>query len=110
MGAGEIYSVFVDRPAVRDFTEYLTTGESVRHFLTLEQGGVSPHKDAQLVWYTDFEQGYAQILMNADTFRFDGSDMMPWEVGAGTFWEGIVDYVNRVDLDTILATIDASWP
>jgi len=48
--------------------------------------------------------------MAADTFRFDGSDLMPGAVGAGSFWTGIVDYVGGEDLDTILADIDASWP
>jgi hypothetical protein len=34
--------------------------------------------------------------------------MMPQEVGFGTFWQGIVDYGNSTDLDTVLNTIDAS--
>ena len=27
-------------------------------------------------------------------FRFDGSDLMPAAVGAGTFWKGMVDWIN----------------
>jgi alpha-glucoside transport system substrate-binding protein len=43
--------------------------------------------------------------------RFDASDLMPGEVGAGSFWKGMVDYVNgSVDLDAALQEIDASWP
>jgi alpha-glucoside transport system substrate-binding protein len=34
------------------------------------------------------------ILLNATTFRFDGSDLMPGGVGAGSFWTGMVDYTG----------------
>jgi alpha-glucoside transport system substrate-binding protein len=34
------------------------------------------------------------ILLNATTFRFDGSDLMPGGVGAGSFWTGMVDYAG----------------
>lgn len=108
--AGDLYAVMADRPEVRLFVQYLTTGESVRYLV--EQGGwLAPHKDVDLSWYPNgIDRGFAEIMLNADTIRFDGSDLMPGEVGTGTFWQGIVDYVNGVDLDTILAAIDASWP
>jgi alpha-glucoside transport system substrate-binding protein len=62
-------------------------------------------------WYPSSTlQGFADILANADTFRFDGSDLMPGAVGAGSFWTGVVDYVGGGDLDSVLAAIDASWP
>jgi alpha-glucoside transport system substrate-binding protein len=32
-----------------------------------------------------------EILVNATTFRFDGSDLMPGKIGAGAFWTGMVD-------------------
>ena len=50
-------------------------------------------------------------MTEATSFRFDGSDMMPGEVGAGSFWTGMTDYVSgSADLDTVLQEIDASWP
>jgi alpha-glucoside transport system substrate-binding protein len=67
--------------------------------------------DVSLDWYpTDAQRGYAEILMNADTFRFDGSDLMPGAVGAGSFWTGVTDWVGGASLDEVLADIDASWP
>jgi len=37
--------------------------------------------------------------------------LMPGEVGAGSFWKGMTDWVSgAADLDTVLAEIDASWP
>jgi alpha-glucoside transport system substrate-binding protein len=50
-------------------------------------------------------------LAKATSFRFDGSDLMPGEVGAGSFWKGATDWTSgAADLDTVLPEIDASWP
>ena len=43
-------------------------------------------------------------------FRFDGSDLMPAAVGAGTFWTGMTDWINGKDTKTVLDYIEASWP
>jgi alpha-glucoside transport system substrate-binding protein len=90
--------------------EFLTTGESTR--AEVEAGiFVAPHTDASLDWYpSDALRGFAEILQNADTFRFDASDLMPGAVGAGSFWTGIVDWVSGTDLDEVLTGIDESWP
>ncbi len=110
LGAGDIMSMFNDRPEVRQVMEYLSTGESLKAWIELG-GVVSPHKDAQLDWYTnDADRGYQEILLNASTFRFDGSDLMPGAVGAGTFWEGMVDWVSGDDLTDVLTKIEESWP
>ncbi|MBL7164241.1 MAG: extracellular solute-binding protein, partial [Anaerolineales bacterium] len=50
-------------------------------------------------------------VADATSVRFDGSDLMPGEVGAGSFWKGMTDYFAGVaDMDTVMAEIDASWP
>jgi phosphonate transport system substrate-binding protein len=68
--------------------------------------------DVDLNWYSDdVERGIAELVANATSVRFDGSDLMPGEVGAGSFWTGMTDYFSGVaDADTVLAEIDASWP
>ena len=59
----------------------------------------------------DLEAGIAQLVVEATSFRFDASDLMPGEVGAGSFWEHITSYVaGSEDLDTALKAIDATWP
>ena len=57
-------------------------------------------------------RGFATIIQEATTFRFDGSDLMPGVVGAGSFWTGIVDWVSAEGANTeeVLKAIDASWP
>ena len=53
----------------------------------------------------------AKIILEAGSVRFDGSDLMPGEVGAGSFWKGMTDYVSgATDLDTTMQEIDAAWP
>ena len=109
--AGDIYAMFNDRPEVRMVMEHFTTGASVEGWVR-SGGAISPHKDSSLDWYTnDVDRGVAEIILNASSVRFDGSDLMPGAVGAGSFWKGMTSYVSgSIDLDTALEEIDASWP
>ncbi len=51
------------------------------------------------------------ILQDSTTvFRFDGSDLMPASVGAGTFWKGMVDWINGKDTASTLTYIEAPGP
>ena len=109
--AGDINAMFNDRPEVRALMEYFTVPESAKGWL--ETGGaLATHLTATPDMYgSDLERGIAQLVSDATSFRFDGSDLMPGEVGAGSFWKGMTDWVSgSADLDTVLAEIDASWP
>jgi alpha-glucoside transport system substrate-binding protein len=108
--AGDIYAMFNDRPEVRAVMEFFTTGESIKAWV--QSGGViAPMNDVDPSWYgSDLERRMADFLKNADTIRFDGSDLMPGAVGAGTFWKGMTDYVSgTVDLDKAMEEIQAGW-
>jgi alpha-glucoside transport system substrate-binding protein len=109
--AGDIYAVFNDRPEVRAVIQYFSTGDSVKDWVAAG-GAISPHLDSSLDWYTDVvERGVAEIILEASSVRFDGSDLMPGAVGAGSFWKSMTDFVSgTVNLDTALQEIDASWP
>jgi len=109
--AGDIMAMFNDRPEVRALMEYFTYGEHLKEWLAAG-GAISPHLDSDLSWYSnDIDRGVAEIILNASAVRFDGSDLMPGEVGAGSFWKGMTDYVSgTTDLDTTMAEIDAAWP
>jgi alpha-glucoside transport system substrate-binding protein len=100
-----------DRPEVRAVMEFFSTGESVKGWM--EQGGtLAPHKDACLEWYGDpVEQKIASVVAGATSVRFDGSDLMPGEVGSGSFWKSMTSYLaGTTDLETAMQEIDASWP
>jgi alpha-glucoside transport system substrate-binding protein len=110
LGGGDQYVMFKDRPEVRQFMEFLTTGKSGEAWARAG-GALFPHKDQNLDAYPDkLSRAQAKMLLNAKVFRFDASDMMPAEVGAGTFWEGIVDIVSGKKPDDVLQKIDQSWP
>lgn len=108
--AGDLYSMLNDRPEVRAVMEFFTTGESIKKWV--QSGGViAPMNDASLDWYpSDVERRMGELIQNASTLRFDGSDLMPASVGAGTFWKGMTDYVSgTVDLDKAMEEIQAGF-
>jgi alpha-glucoside transport system substrate-binding protein len=109
--AGDIMAMFNDRPEVRALMEYFTVPQSASGWLN-NGGALAAHQTATPDMYgVALERGIAELVGEATSFRFDGSDLMPGEVGAGSFWTGMTDYVSGVsDLDTVLAEIDASWP
>jgi len=109
--AGDLIAMFNDRPEVRALMEYFTTPNSVSGWL--EGGGaIAAQQTATRDMYgSDLDWSVSQLVADATSFRFDGSDLMPGEVGAGSFWEQITAYVaGSEDLDTAMKAIDASWP
>ena len=91
--------------------QYFATGASVEGWVRAG-GAISPHKDSDLSWYSNVvDRKVAEVIQNATSVRFDGSDLMPGAVGAGTFWKEMTAYVSgSKPLDEALKAIDASWP
>ena len=108
---GDIWSMFNDRPETRAVMEWFSRGEHLKTWLA-SGGTIAPQKDVQLAWYgNDIDRGVAKILGDATSVRFDGSDLMPGEVGTGSFWKEMTSWVSgSEDRDTALKNIDASWP
>jgi len=110
LGGGDQFVVFNDRPEVREFMEFLTTWDSGKPWAQAG-GAMFPYQDQDLNDYANpIERKLAEILVNAEVFRFDASDLMPAEVGAGTFWTGMTDWVSGVSADETLEMIEDSWP
>ncbi|WP_422048457.1 ABC transporter substrate-binding protein [Shimia sp.] len=75
-----------------------------------QSGFLTPLKSVNPETYlNDALRGQADILVNATTFRFDGSDLMPGGVGAGSFWTGMVDFTGGKDAATVATEIQDSW-
>ncbi|GAC1545794.1 MAG: ABC transporter substrate-binding protein [Herpetosiphon sp.] len=108
--AGDLMSAFNDRPEVRAVMQYFSTFDGVRGWVQAG-GALSPHKNADLNLYGSVvDKKVAQTLLDASVVRFDGSDLMPGAVGAGTFWKGMTDYVSgSLDLDKAMEVIQAGW-
>ncbi len=110
LGAGTLVMITKDTEASRAFVEWLKT--PIAHEVWMAQSGfLTPFKSANPEAYgNDALKKQGEILLNSTTFRFDGSDLMPGAVGAGTFWTGMVDYVGGKSAEDVAATIEASWP
>jgi alpha-glucoside transport system substrate-binding protein len=110
LGGGTLAFVMKEGEAARAFIEFLKT--PIAHEVWMAQAGfVTPFKGANAELYANAalkKQG--EILSTATTFRFDGSDLMPGAVGAGTFWTGMVDFVGGKSAQEVADGIQASWP
>ncbi|MEM1253251.1 MAG: ABC transporter substrate-binding protein [Cyanobacteria bacterium P01_H01_bin.21] len=108
--AGDVFGMFNNTPEAQALMEYLAT--PTPHEIWAGLGGfLSPHQQVSLDAYPDaLSRKQAEFLTNAETIRFDGSDMMPGAVGTGTFWSGVVDYVAGEPVEDVLGDIEASWP
>lgn len=73
---------------------------------------ISPHRDFDASLYpNETTRAVAQVAYDASAFLFDGSDAMPAQVGAGSFWKELTAWVNGdTSLDEALTNIDQSWP
>ena len=111
LGGGELITAFADRPEVAAVAAYLTSADYANERLKLGNW-LTPNKAADISLVTDpLEQQFAQLLADSDVFRFDGSDLMPGPVGAGSFWSEMVEWVvDSQDSQTTLDNIEASWP
>ncbi|MGC6517185.1 MAG: ABC transporter substrate-binding protein [Candidatus Puniceispirillaceae bacterium] len=109
LGAGTLYTITKDSPATRAFFEYLT--EAKAHEVWMSQGAfLTAHKGADLSAYASAAQRkQGEILVNASTFRFDASDLMPGAIGAGAFWSEMTAFANGQDAQTTADNIQAAW-
>ncbi|WP_370324297.1 ABC transporter substrate-binding protein [Euzebya sp.] len=112
LGSGDMFIMFDDRPEVRAVMEYLATADAAMGWI--EAGGfISPNSSIPPEAYSDYASSQqAEILADATVLRFDASDSMPAEVGQGSFWSGMVDWVAAEggNTDQVFADIEASWP
>ncbi|MFZ5961426.1 ABC transporter substrate-binding protein [Thalassococcus sp. BH17M4-6] len=109
LGAGTLFGITNPSDATNALLEYLKT--PIAHELWMAQGGfLTAHGGVNLDTYAeDSLRAQGEILANATTFRFDASDLMPSEIGAGAFWSGMVDYVTGADAADVAADIQARW-
>ncbi len=109
LGAGTLFAITNDSPEAHAFIEYLETPEA--HEIWMARAGfLTPLKTVDTSKYAnDTLRKQGEILLNATTFRFDGSDLMPGAIGAGTFWTGMVDYVGGKSAQDVADEIQDSW-
>ena len=110
--AGDYVAAFADRPEVRAFMAYLASTDFHNAVVPELPNFVSPHLGLDVEALSPLRQAVVAQIRGPDAVvRFDGSDQMPGEVGAGTFWTESVRWIAEgADTQDVLDTIEASWP
>lgn len=114
LGGGEFVAAFENRPEVQAFQTYLASDTWAN-----EKGKASPLGGwvsantgldvANLV--SPIDQLSAKTFQDPEAvFRFDGSDLMPGAVGAGSFWKESTNWITGKSTKEALDAIEKSWP
>jgi len=108
--AGDLFIAFNDKPEVRELIKYFASADIQQKWVEENPGRLAVNVDVPLSAYpNDTLRGAAQALKEAETARFDGSDSMNSAVGSGSFWTGVVNYVQgSKTLDQVLKNIEKS--
>jgi alpha-glucoside transport system substrate-binding protein len=115
-GVGYHMAVLDDRKAVKKLAKFMLSRKFGETALAATGGWILPHTGFKHSFYPDegMVRSWADITraaIVADQYRYDASDMMPPEVGSGSFWQGIVDLVaGDRTVPQVLEDIEASWP
>ena len=109
LGAGTTFAITKDSKAAQTFIKFLET--PIAHEIWMAQKGfLTPYKGVNPDVFTDpTVRKMNDILLQATTFRFDGSDLMPGAIGAGAFWTGMVDYVGGKSAEDVGNQIQKAW-
>src|SRR5215204_5331718 len=118
--AGELAVAYRNSPEIKDFLDKFS-GEEFQCAMGGDTGlsRLSPNVNVGQDCYANPVLADASGLLAAALkgeggvqAGFDASDQMPVEVGSGSFWTGMVQYMQEGpdSLDGILQDIDDSWP
>jgi alpha-glucoside transport system substrate-binding protein len=114
---GEYGVVFRNAPEVADFVKkFADVKVQCDQGANVATSRISPNAGVKASCYANPILGEASDTvtkaLQAGTARFDASDAMPSAVGSGTFWTGMVKYLQDgpSSLDGVLADIEKSWP
>ncbi len=111
LGAGTLFAITNDSPASHALIDFLQTEIAHEVWMAIPgQGFLTPLKSANPATYSDdAKRALGEILTSATTFRFDGSDLMPGGVGAGSFWTAMVEYAGGKPAEQVASEIQDSW-
>jgi alpha-glucoside transport system substrate-binding protein len=121
LGAGTLAAAFNERPEVHELLAYMSTPDYAEARQVAQQelkgggttlsGFLSAAIGQDTSVYQPLEQSFLEILSTSSIVRFDASDLMPADVGAGTFWTEGTSAVNGDQTAQEAADkIEASWP
>ncbi|MET0696022.1 MAG: extracellular solute-binding protein [Acidimicrobiia bacterium] len=117
LGAGDLALPVADRPEVRAVIRAIASpawgsGWAQSPF---PLDFTPPHRDFDVSLITDpllnSISAAVSESVEADMFRFDGSDMMPYEIGFGTLLTELTDYVSNSgnSAQDALSAVESAW-
>jgi alpha-glucoside transport system substrate-binding protein len=111
LGSGEFVIAFTDRPEVQAVQTYLATTEWANSRAQLG-GWASANLNADINNFENpIDRLSVELLQDPEAvFRFDASDLMPGEVGAGSFWAQITEWITGQSTQETVDNIENSWP
>jgi alpha-glucoside transport system substrate-binding protein len=99
VGSGDVASAFVNNEDVAKLMEYLSTPEAGR--IWVSTGAIASPNEAvpEDAYPNQLVVKEAKQLKEAETFRFDGSDLLPGTLGQnfGTLLQGIIKTPDNMD-------------
>jgi alpha-glucoside transport system substrate-binding protein len=111
LGGGDLAGLFNgnDDDAI-EVMEFITSDEFGGPWA--QAGGwLSPHRTFDDSNYpNEISKQIAEQTTSASLLVFDGSDVMPKEVGSGTFWTGMTEWLSGKSSSDTAADIEGSWP
>jgi len=109
-GGGTFVTVFSDSEATQKVAEYMSTPEWADARVKLG-GFISANNGADpSLASSGFLTDAMTLLQDPKTvFRFDASDLMPATVGSGSFWKGMVNWIDGKPTDEVLSDIQAGY-
>ena len=114
---GELVAAFTDRPEVQAFQAFLSSPEWANEKAKAgselgRSGWLSANSGLDVNNLSNpIDRLSAQVLQDQNnTFRFDGSDLMPGAVGSASFWRGMTDWITGQSTSQTLEFIEQSWP
>lgn len=107
---GEFVVAFSDSTDTEKVLEFMSTPEFADARVS-EGGSISANLNADpSLASSQFLTEAMELLQNPNTtVRFDASDLMPATVGSGSFWKGMVDWIDGKDQATVLSDIQAGY-
>jgi alpha-glucoside transport system substrate-binding protein len=107
---GEFVAAFNDNEATQKVQEFMSSADFANARVKLG-GVISANKNADpSLASSEFLTDAMKLLQDPKTtVRFDASDLMPATVGSGSFWKGMVDWIDGKDQATVLSDIQAGY-
>ncbi|MEO6532993.1 MAG: carbohydrate ABC transporter substrate-binding protein [Pseudolysinimonas sp.] len=107
---GEFVAAFSSKKAVQMVQEFMSTPDFANARVKL--GGVisaNNGADPSLASSQFLTDTMKTLQDPKTTVRFDASDLMPATVGSGSFWKGMVNWVDGTPTDQVLSAIQAGY-